>query len=318
MLGIPLLGSRSEAVGILILLTLALTPFILNVRLLFALIRRLASGKKVGRRLIFVTLAADLICVLCALDAWFIEPHMLTVTRISAASPKITSATGSLKIVHISDIHFEQHSPYTRRILSTIAAERPDIIVVSGDNPQMRYFNRDQFFEFLKSLKRIAPVYMSPGYYEDTVDMLMSPVAQTYLEHGEHAALNIRGTKIVIQGFGPNEPVMQTSRVKGRDALYLVLDHTPDAIQSVSRLNPDWCFVGHTHGGQVRLPIWGAVTTLSLTGKKYEYGHYRIGKTNVFVSRGLGLEPRPAPQVRFLCPPEIVVLTISKGNPSKL
>lgn len=314
MFGIPLLGSRSEAVGVLILLALGLTLFILNLKSFFGWIRSRTIGKPASRRLIWITLVADLIFVFCVVDAWFIEPHMLTITRISAVSPKIASKTGSLKIVHISDIHFEQHSPYTRKILSTIAAERPDLIVASGDNPQMRHFNRDQFFEFLRSLKRIAPVYMSPGYYEDTVDMLMSPVAQTYLENGEHAALSIRGNKIVIQGFGPTEPVMQASRVKGKDALYLVLDHTPDSIESVSRLGPDWCFVGHTHGGQFRLPIWGAVTTLSLTGKRYEYGHYKVGKTDFFVSRGLGLEPKPAPQVRFLCPPEIVVLTLSRGR----
>lgn len=306
---------KYELIGLVILTALAAVPFVLTLKLLFGVLRRATMGKPLSRRLVCMTVAVDLLVILCAFDAWYVEPHALTVTRIPASSPKIAPQTGTLKIVHISDIHFEQHSAFTRKILSTLAAQNADIIVVSGDNPQMRYFDRDQFFEFLRSLKRIAPVYMSPGYYEDAADMLTSPVAKNYLQSGEHAEVNVRGTRIIIQGFGPTEPVDDAAKVDEKSALYLVLDHTPDAIDAVSRLGADWCFVGHTHGGQFRLPLWGAITTLCLTGKRYEYGHYKVGKTDFFVSRGLGLEPKPAPQVRFLCRPEIVVLTLRRESP---
>jgi predicted MPP superfamily phosphohydrolase len=269
MLGIPLLAMKYELVGLVILAVLGAVPFILTLRLLFGALKWMIMRKPLSRRLVLTALAVDLLVAVCAVDAWYIEPHMLTITRLTASSPKIASPTGSLKIVHISDIHFEQHSEFTRKILSTLTSERPDLIVVSGDNPQMRYFNRDQFFEFLRSLKRIAPVYMSPGYYEDTIDMLVSPVAKTYLQRGEHMELKVRGTKIIVQGFGPTEPVERATEVDAKGALYLVLDHTPDAIEPVSRLGADWCFVGHTHGGQFRLPLWGAVTTCSATGKRY-------------------------------------------------
>jgi predicted MPP superfamily phosphohydrolase len=308
---------KYELIGLVILTALAAVPFVLTLKLLFGILRRATMGKPLSRRLVYLTVGVDLLVIICAFDAWYVEPHALTITRISALSPKIAPQTGNLKIVHISDIHFEQNSPYIQRILSTIAAQKPDLIMVSGDNPQMRYFNRDQFFEFLRSLMRIAPIYMSPGYYEDTVDMLTSPVAKNYLQSGEHAGIAVRGTRIIIQGFGPTEPVDRPPGLKAKGALYLVLDHTPDAIDAISRLGADWCFVGHTHGGQFRLPFWGAVTTLCLTGKRCEYGHYRVGKTDFFVTRGLGLEPKPAPQVRFLCRPEIVVLTLKRGVPAE-
>ncbi|MEK7269989.1 MAG: hypothetical protein AAB215_03500 [Planctomycetota bacterium] len=59
-----------------------------------------------------------------------------------------------------------------------------------------------------------------------------------------------------------------------------------------------------------RPSLWGAIITNCESGKKYEAGLYRVGETSVFTSRGFGLEPSPAPPVRFLCRPEIVRIRI--------
>lgn len=55
---------------------------------------------------------------------------------------------------------------------------------------------------------------------------------------------------------------------------------------------------------------WGTVITNCKTGKKYEYGLYKKGHLRAFVTRGIGMEPKPAPQARFLCPPEVVVINV--------
>jgi predicted MPP superfamily phosphohydrolase len=62
----------------------------------------------------------------------------------------------------------------------------------------------------------------------------------------------------------------------------------------------------------VRLPWFGAILTASKYGKRYEAGLYQVGATQLYVSRGLGMEGLGAPRVRFLCPPEIVVLELSR------
>ena len=72
----------------------------------------------------------------------------------------------------------------------------------------------------------------------------------------------------------------------------------------------DLYLCGHTHGGQVALPLYGALITLSKFGKKYESGMYESNGTILYVNRGLGLEPKPAPQVRFFARPEITVFDI--------
>ncbi len=89
----------------------------------------------------------------------------------------------------------------------------------------------------------------------------------------------------------------------------VLLNHTPDLIEAAARQRLDLYVAGHTHGGQIRLPGYGALVTFSAYGKRYEAGYYRMAATNLYVSRGLGMEGSGnAPRVRFLCSPEIVVL----------
>jgi predicted MPP superfamily phosphohydrolase len=78
----------------------------------------------------------------------------------------------------------------------------------------------------------------------------------------------------------------------------------------------DLYLCGHTHGGQIRLPLFGALITSSDFWKRYEMGRYEEGHTTLYVSRGLGMEGMGAPRARFLAPPEIVLWTL-KGVRSR-
>jgi predicted MPP superfamily phosphohydrolase len=95
------------------------------------------------------------------------------------------------------------------------------------------------------------------------------------------------------------------------DAWSILMYHTPDLVATAAELGVDLYLAGHTHGGQVRLPWFGAILTASKYGKRYEAGPYQVGATQLYVSRGLGMEGLGAPRVRFLCQPEIVVLELS-------
>ncbi len=67
---------------------------------------------------------------------------------------------------------------------------------------------------------------------------------------------------------------------------------------------------GHTHGGQVRLPLIGPILTSSQLGRRYVMGLYEEGGTRLYNSRGVGLEGLSAPRVRFLAPPEMTLVEI--------
>jgi predicted MPP superfamily phosphohydrolase len=90
----------------------------------------------------------------------------------------------------------------------------------------------------------------------------------------------------------------------------VLLYHAPDLMPEAADYGLDLYLCGHTHGGQVRLPIFGAILTSSQYGKKYEMGLYESGRTHMYVSRGVGLEGLSAPRIRFLAPPEITLVTL--------
>ena len=96
------------------------------------------------------------------------------------------------------------------------------------------------------------------------------------------------------------------------EAYTLLLYHSPDLIETASSVGVDLYLAGHTHGGQVRLPFYGAVITFSAYGKQYEMGWYEVGATTLYVSRGLGMEGWDAPRMRFLCPPEMEVVELGE------
>jgi hypothetical protein len=99
------------------------------------------------------------------------------------------------------------------------------------------------------------------------------------------------------------------------EAYTLLLYHTPDLIATAAAGGVDLYLAGHTHGGQIRLPLYGAIVTFSEYGKRYEAGRYTFGSTSLYVNRGLGMEGWIFPRVRFWCPPEVVQIELGNLAP---
>ena len=94
------------------------------------------------------------------------------------------------------------------------------------------------------------------------------------------------------------------------DAVNILLQHSPDFLEEAAEAGYDIYLAGHTHGGQVRIPFYGAVITMSRFGKRYEAGLYSMRDTRMYVNRGLGLEGGWAPRIRLFCRPEVTVLNL--------
>jgi predicted MPP superfamily phosphohydrolase len=94
------------------------------------------------------------------------------------------------------------------------------------------------------------------------------------------------------------------------DTFSILLYHSPDLFPLAADRGVDLQLSGHTHGGQLRLPLYGAIATSSIYGKAYERGLYWREQTTLYVSQGLGLEGGTMPRARFLCRPEIVSLEL--------
>lgn len=96
----------------------------------------------------------------------------------------------------------------------------------------------------------------------------------------------------------------------------LILEHSPDVVPMVTGdflISDDLkiLFAGHTHGGQVWLPILGAPILPTFSGQKFSHGHVRDSNIDVFVTSGVGTSVLP---FRFLVPPEIAVVTIRSAE----
>jgi hypothetical protein len=114
----------------------------------------------------------------------------------------------------------------------------------------------------------------------------------------------------------PNGGVLERCLRASEGRLRIVAYHTPDLVEDLAPLGPDLYLAGHTHGGQVRVPLYGAVVTMSELGKRYEMGRYTVGSTALYVNRGVGMEGGLAPRVRFLCRPEIAVIDLVGSKPA--
>lgn len=94
-------------------------------------------------------------------------------------------------------------------------------------------------------------------------------------------------------------------------AFTILIGHRPDYVLEVQDLPIDLCLAGHTHGGQIRLPLVGALWINSRVPRSWGRGFREVGSTRLNVSAGVGAEHALGlPSIRFLCPPEMTLIEL--------
>ncbi len=132
---------------------------------------------------------------------------------------------------------------------------------------------------------------------------------KTTLKHGANL-IDLVGVSCTHRPFSDG-PKLEAALGEATRRFTVLLHHTPDLAPQAAKAGVDLQLSGHTHGGQVRLPLIGALYTSSLYGKKFEQGRRQVDGMTLYVTRGIGLEGRGAPRVRLLCRPEVTVWEIS-------
>lgn len=267
---------------------------------------------------------AGIAVVAIGIDAFFIEPQQLQVTPYSVVSEKIDR---QIKIVVLSDIQTDEITDYEKQVVETALAEKPDMIVLTGDYVQISdTAKRQQAMTGLNLLLRssgfIAPlgVYACGGDVDDAqwqtcFEGLDSHPGQGGVECFTNSRTLIK-ERIAITGLGIGDSFNEKLKINLPDSIaryfHIVFGHAPD--YAISGVQADLCIAGHTHGGQVRLPFIGPLITLSKVPGKWSSGMNKINDdTHLIVSRGIGMERNYAPRLRFFCKPEIVVVTVEFG-----
>jgi uncharacterized protein len=252
---------------------------------------------------------------------FWLEPHRLRVTHQRLASDKLAPGT-RLRVLHLADLHLERLSPRERDLNRLIDELAPDAIVFTGDFLSLSAVHDQDAWADLRSLiggwhapLGVFVVTGSPPVdHPDVVPHLLADMNHIRCLAEERVPLGDEAARIDVVGLacshqphvdGPRLARMTASASPSR--FTLLLYHSPDLAPHAEELGVDLMLSGHTHGGQVRLPWFGALYTSSLYGKRFEAGRYALGRTTLYVSRGIGMEGKGAPRVRFLCPPEVVL-----------
>lgn len=287
------------------------------IEIVFALRRRFGGPhppptrvRRWWRRIVLVLGTVGTTCIAYGFAA---EPTWIEVTHHRLALARWPAGAPAVRIVHVSDLHVEASPGNEEDLPDLVAAERPDLIAFTGDSLNV-LAGRDRCLRCLARLARIAPVYAVQGNWDvvqfEGVRVLED--AAVHLLDGTFAEVEVRGVRLVLAGlrFGRDPEVPAFLATLPRDRPVVFLHHTPDPILELADGGVDLVLAGHTHGGQVRLPAYGALLTLTRHGKRFEAGPYRVKDTWLYITRGIGMEGGPAPRVRFLCRPEVTVIDL--------
>lgn len=285
-------------------------------------------------------LAATFLGALCLAYSYFIEPNRLVVTKEEIKIKGWDPAFDGLRIAMISDIHGGSNGASAeniRRVVETTNAQNPDLIVLLGDyisqgrTRQPRH-ERPLLMPMSEVADNLAGLHARLGvfavlgnhdgwYGDDEIAAELTRIGYRVLQN-EIVPIEQNGKKLRIFGMKDHLELDSWQSFDGmvrsvvaanpKDGQIIVLEHSPDILYILNYwkdLNPDLklMLAGHTHGGQVWLPILGAPFVPSSVGQRYAQGHVNEEGVDMFVTSGIGTSILP---FRFMVPPEVAIVTI--------
>ena len=276
------------------------------------------------RRMMILIAAA---VVLLALLIWTLWGNKaLVTTELTVRSKALPESFDGFKIAQVSDLHNTEFGAGNEKLFALLREAEPDIIVITGDLIDSRHTDVDAAVRFVEGASEIAPVYFVTGNHESRLDF--EDIAPRLSEAGavllrsEAVYLERGGEHIMLAGIDDPAFVRTGGEAAERaeaeleplpepEGFTILLAHRPDLVETYADWGADLVFSGHAHGGQVRLPLIGA---LYAPGQgffpDYTAGLYQVGGTQMIVSRGLGNSLIP---LRFNNRPELVIATLERA-----
>lgn len=229
--------------------------------------------------------------------------------------------TGCIRAAVISDLHSTRYGKHSQNTLIDRLVElKPDVILIPGDT-----FDEERSpalsFTLLKQINRICPCFFVTGnheYYGNRPNDIMNAVADLDIDVLCGDALYFTKGDDIIQICGLEDRQVgeekwqeQKAAIKAsidKDFFTVLVSHRPDMIDDYNEIGADITVCGHAHGGQAVLPwlINGVFAPNQGLFPKYAGGHYSLGETEMYVSRGLMRNEIP----RIFNPPELVIIDI--------
>ncbi len=260
----------------------------------------------------------------CMSYASLIEPYRVELREETIKLKDKEESEGKrVKIFLLADLHLDRAGEREKRVLQLAREFCPDLILWPGDFTNLSFVDDEktlaQTRDFISSLAAIAPLFVSRGTEEvDYLEWVRSLVRGTRarLLENEIESIKVKGKELRLAGV-PFEPgpdghkaALEAISSTADGSCLVLLHHTPDLAREAARAGVRLYLAGHTHGGQIRFPLVGALYTATRSGRRWAHGSFRVDGMDMVVTRGVGMEGGGAPRMRFLCPPEVVGITL--------
>ena len=254
------------------------------------------NAKRLSRRQ-FLRLGLLAVPAAAGIDGFVMEPGWPRVTHFDL------NPNSSCRLVHFSDLHYKGDAKYATRAVETINRLQPDFVCFTGDLVEEARF-APAALDFIRQIQR--PVYGCPGNWDYVSGSNFGDYEKAFRATGgewlEDKGVVLPAHKLQVVGLGMHgEHTLPPPQATRR----LLLIHYP---MRAERLDSryDLILAGHSHGGQVRIPFFGAIVLPYGVGR-YELGYYDSSGGPMYVNGGLGTYMIP---VRFNCRPELTVVRI--------
>lgn len=254
----------------------------------------------------------------------YFAPHRLRLDAHILTSTDIPASFDDFTVVFFTDLHMENETD--ARILTQLRDKinqlSPDVILFGGDlidkqETDLSVTQQQRLTDILADLEAPYGKFWVSGNHdlvsESTLaraDVIMNQAGFTRIDNqsielhrGDRDYIRLSGIANMVNGTPDIEGAF--SQVSG-DVYTIVLDHTPDAITQMSDQRVDVMLSGHSHGGQIRLPLIGSLIRND-GAKTYEHGTTQVNQTTLIVSNGIGTSGF---RVRLLADPQIQLLTL--------
>lgn len=232
----------------------------------------------------------------------------------------VPDSFNGLKIIHISDINYKHTTSKKdlERIIKRINLIRPDIVVFTGDllNKNIEYSESDinDLIKVLSKINTSIGAYAVSGEEDiafDNWEDILNKSNFTILDNNYELIYNKANDPILISGMNYNGDNIDSTMeyLNNNDIYSILLVHKPDYIEDIDYSKFNLILAGHSLNGYINIPMIKNIF-LDEGAKKYYDSYYKLDKTNLYISNGIGTKDI---KFRFLNKPSINFYRLKKS-----